>query len=136
MQTSRTEPESRVPESSQIQVVADVHEQPRKEDEPSMQVVQEEGEIQEEDLDEYGMPERQAVVELPACIPETGLKQVFGVELSPEDKTIYSMGDSPVKSQVLRPSSPVRARVFPPKTRGQNVQVLLPRESRCAILTY
>ena len=33
--------------------------------------------------------------------------------MSPEDKTTYSTGHTPVK--VLRPSSPVRARVFPPR---------------------
>ena len=84
-----------------------------------MDFVQEVGEVQEEDLDEYGIPERRAVVEPPAGVPEskhpeTGLKQVFGVKLSPDDKTIYSRGDSPVKPQRLRPRSPVRARVLPP----------------------
>ena len=47
MQTSHTEPESRMPESSQIQVVADVHGQPREEDEPSVEVVQEGQVVQE-----------------------------------------------------------------------------------------
>ena len=120
MQTSSTEPESRIPESSPVQVVVDVHEQPRNEDEPSVEVVQEVGVAQEENLDEYCVPGRQPAVEPPADVPEpnqpeAGLKQVFGVELSPEDKFTYSTGDSSVKHHVLRPSSPVRARVFPPR---------------------
>ena len=70
MQPSPTEPESRVPESSQIQVLADVHEQPKEEDEPSVEAVQGVGAVQVEDLDEHGVPGRQAVVEPPAGIPE------------------------------------------------------------------
>ena len=81
--------------------------------------MQEVGKVQEKDLDNYGLPgeaadEPPAGVSAPEC-PDTGLKQVFGVELSPEDKTTYSTSDSFVKPQVLRPRSPVRARVFPPK---------------------
>ena len=120
MQPSHTEPESRVPESSQVQVVVDVHEQPKNEDESSVGVVQEVGVVQVEDLDEYGVPGRQGADEPPASVPEPklpemGLMQMFGVELSPEYKTAYSTGDSSVKPHVLRLSSPVRARVFPPR---------------------
>ena len=43
--TDHSEPDPVVPESSQVQVVVDVHEQPKytDEDEPSVEVVQEDG---------------------------------------------------------------------------------------------
>ena len=120
MRPSPTEPESRVPESSQTQVVVDVHEKCEDEDMPSVEVVQEAGVVQVEDLDKHGVQGKQVADEPPVVIPEPkcpemGLKQVYGVELSPEDKTTYSTVDSPIKPHVLRPRSPVRARIFPPR---------------------
>ena len=66
-----------------------------------MEVVQEAEVFQVEDLDEHGVQGRQTADEPTAVVPEpkhpeTTLKQVYGVELSPEDKTTYSTGDSPI----------------------------------------
>ena len=71
------------------------------------------------DLGNNGVP-GEVADEPPAGVPvperpEMRPKQVFGVELSPEDKTTYSTGDSFVKPHVIRPRSPVRARAFHPK---------------------
>ena len=91
------------------------------EDEPSVEVVQEGGEAQAVGMDEHGIKGRQtADIEPPVIVPElthpdTKVKQVYVTEMSPEDKTTYSMGDSPIKPQVLRQRSPVRTRVFPPR---------------------
>ena len=109
--------------SSQVQVVAEVHEQPNYSDvgEPSVEVIREDGVAQAWGVDEHGMKGKQtADIEPPNVVPEpnspeTSVKQVYVTEMSPEDKTKYSMGDSPIKPHVLRQRSPVRTRVFPPK---------------------
>ena len=51
----------------------------------------------------------------------------------PEDKTTYSTGDTPVTPHVVRPRSPVRARVFPPRQEGRVYKGYYP-ESRCAYI--
>ena len=121
--SDHSEPDPVAPESSQVQVVVDIHEQPKftDEEESSVEVVQGDGVAQVVGVDEYGVEWWQtADIERPVFVPkpkhpETRVKQVHVAEMSPEDKTTYSMGDSPIKPQVLRPRSPVRARVFPPR---------------------
>ena len=39
--------------------------------------------------------------------------------MSPDDRTTYSMGDSPVKPKVMRARSPVRMRIFSPRLEGK-----------------
>ena len=94
------------------------------EDEPSVEVIQEDGVAQAGGVDEPGMKRKQtADIEPPVVVPEpkhpeTRVKQVYVTEMSPEDKTMYSTGDSPINPKVLRQRSPLRS--FPPKTRCQS----------------
>ena len=73
-----------------------------------MEVVQEDGVAQAVGVDKHGVEGKQtADIEPPVIVPElrrpdTRVKQVYVTEMSPEDKTTYSTGDSPIKPQVLR----------------------------------
>ena len=81
-------------------------------------------------VDEHGVEGRQtADIEPPVVVPELKrpemrMKEVYVTKMSPEDKTTYSKGDSPIKPQVLRPS---QGHSFSPKNRGQNFQGILSR---------
>ena len=96
MQSSdHSEPDTVVPESSQVQVDADIHEQPNysDDDEPSVKVVQGDGVAQAGGVDKHCMKERQtADIEPPVVVPEpkhpeTRVIQVYVTGMSPEDKT-------------------------------------------------
>ena len=107
-----TEPDPVVP-----QVVVDIHEQPKYEDKdkPSVEVVQADRVAQVEGMDEHGAEGRQTADDPTVIVPEpkhpeTKVKQLYTTEMSPADKNTYSTGDSP---QILKPRSPIRARVFP-----------------------
>ena len=88
-------------------------------------VVQERSDAQVIDKDVCGMKEGQAAdIEPPADVPrpsrpDTRVKQVLMPDLSPEDRTIYTTGDSLVKPKVMKVRSSERKRVFPPKYEGK-----------------
>ena len=132
------QPDPVAPKSSKVQVVVDVHEQSKfpDADEPSVEVVQEVGKAQAVGEDEHGIEwGRAADIEPPVVVPEPGhpdtrLKQVYVTEISPEDKTTYSMDDSPIKPQVLRPRSPVRTNFFPPRPEARDYRDYYPDSPR------
>ena len=94
-------------------------------DENSVVVVQEHVEAQVVGEEVRGVKEgRAADIEPPAVIlepshPDTKVEQVFVSEMSPEDRTTYSKGESPVKPKVMRARSQVRTKIFPPRPEGK-----------------
>ena len=110
-----------------LQVVVDIHQEPKSPDgdETSVVVVQEHAEAQVAGEYKHGVEKGHAAdIEPPDVIPEPSgpyirVKQVLITEMFPEEKTTNSMGDSPVKPKVLRARSPVRMRIFPPRPVGR-----------------
>ena len=83
------QPDPVAPESSQVQMVVDIHER---------HVLLQVGKAQAVGVDEHGVEGGHAAdIEPPVVVsePDSMVKQLYVTEMSPEDMTTYSTGDSP-----------------------------------------